>query len=384
MSKFISFIQLHKFWTAVIIVVIAAGGWYWYSRAHAGTATVQYVTTPVAQQTITSSVTGSGQVSSLNSVNLTPQTSGALTAIDVKQGQQVSAGQTIAVVDQSAARVALAQAEAGLASAKANYEEVEAGATSTTLTQGQLSVQGAQQNLTQAQANYTQVVAQQKLDVANALSSELNVGLSAIPTGTNQSTGTIAVSGTYTGTQQGSYVIGVNASGNGPEYSLSGLEFSPPTNVVTRGVPQPIGKDGLFVTFSQNGTFVAGDTWTINLPNTSSSSYLSAANAYQSALENQTTAIASAQNQIDSAQLALQQAQASYANTAAPPTTAQTDSAQASLDQLRLQCSLLKLRCRILLSQHRLPARLRSSTTRRQEFRLARQIQLPCSPRRSR
>ncbi len=242
-------------------------------------------------------------------------------------------GQTIAVVDQSSAESSLAQAEAGLASAKANYESVMAGATPTTLTQGQLSVQGAQQAVTQAQANYTQVVAQQKLAVANALSSELNVGLAAVPSGTNQSTATIAVSGTYTGTQQGSYVIQVEASGDGPEYSLSGLEFSPPTNAVTRGVPQAIGKDGLFITFSSSGTLVAGDTWTINLPNTSSSSYLNAANAYQSALQSQTTAVANAQNQISSAQLSLQQAQASYANTSAPPTAAQVASAQASLDQ---------------------------------------------------
>ena len=333
MSNLLKFAKAHKIWTALIVIVVVAVGWYWYAKAHSGATSVQYVTTPVAQDTITSSVTGSGQVSGQNTVNLTPLASGALTEIDVKQGEQVQAGQTIAVVDQSSAQTSLAQAEASLASAKANYDQVESGATPTALAQSQLGITAAQQSLSQAQANYTQVVAQQKLNVANALSSELNAGLQAVAAGTNTSSASVTVSGTYTGTQTGQYVIGVTASGNGPEYSLSGIEFSPPTNVVTRGVPQAIGKDGLFVTFSANGTLVAGDTWTISVPNTASGAYLNAANAYQSALEAQTTALASAQNQIDNAQVSLQQAQASYANTSAPPTDAQVESAQASVTQ---------------------------------------------------
>jgi HlyD family secretion protein len=177
------------------------------------------------------------------------------------------------------------------------------------------------------------VVAQQKLAVANSLSSELNAGLQAIPAATNTSTATVAVTGTYTGSQQGPYTIALTATGNGFAFSLSGLEFSPPTNVVTRGIPQAIGKDGLYITLSTSGTLVANDSWTINVPNTASSAYLNAANAYQSALQAQTTALANAQNQIDNAKLSLTQAQASYANTSAPPTAAQAESAQASVSQ---------------------------------------------------
>ncbi|HVY67799.1 MAG TPA: efflux RND transporter periplasmic adaptor subunit, partial [Patescibacteria group bacterium] len=71
--------------------------------------------------------------------------------------------------------------------------------------------------------------------------------------------------------------------------------------------------------------------WTVNIPNTMSSSYAGNMNSYQNALLSQQSAIASAQNQIASAQNKLQQDQINLEVKQEPPTDQQVESAKASL-----------------------------------------------------
>jgi RND family efflux transporter MFP subunit len=58
------------------------------------------------------------------------------------------------------------------------------------------------------------------------------------------------------------------------------------------------------VQFSDSSPAI-GNSWTINIPNTQSSSYVANYNAYQAALQAQSSAVASAQNAVASAQAAL-------------------------------------------------------------------------------
>src|ERR1700683_284222 len=85
----------NKKYMAIIIIVLAVGGYFLYKKTHTATAALQYVTQPVQETTVTESVTGSGQMSNQETLDIKPQASGNITSLDIKEGQQVSAGQTL-------------------------------------------------------------------------------------------------------------------------------------------------------------------------------------------------------------------------------------------------------------------------------------------------
>src|ERR1035437_3978611 len=94
----------HKIISAIIIIIILGVGYWGYQKITNTGGETRYVLSPVTSSTIVSSITDSGQVSALNQVNITPTVSGALTAINVKPGNHVKAGQTLFIVDDTNAQ----------------------------------------------------------------------------------------------------------------------------------------------------------------------------------------------------------------------------------------------------------------------------------------
>jgi RND family efflux transporter MFP subunit len=327
-SSFSQKIRSHKKIAIVAAIIIIGGVGFWFYKVRGTTtAAVRYVTAAAQTGTLTTSVSGTGQVAASNQVTINPQGSGSVTAVYVKEGETVKAGQAIAALDQSNAVNQINSAKAALASAQANLNSVMAGTISTDITLAQLNVQSAQKALDNAQTNYTQVSAQQDLAIAKAYTNLLNDNLQAVSSDAF-STVPVTISGSYTGTAQGAYTIQVYQGGDGLHYQVGGLGSGGGT--ITRGVAQSIG-NGLYVTFGSTGTISPNATWTINLPNTQSSSYVSDMNAYSTAQGNKTQAIQQAQQQIDSAQNSLLQSQTQLAAKQAPPTDAQVNSAKAQV-----------------------------------------------------
>jgi len=89
-------------------------------------------TTTVKSGVVQSTVSGSGNVQSASQLNLGFKTSGTVTHIYVKEGQQVAKGQLLATLDPKSAEVTLEEAKATLQSAEANLakEEESGGETS--------------------------------------------------------------------------------------------------------------------------------------------------------------------------------------------------------------------------------------------------------------
>jgi HlyD family secretion protein len=94
----------------------------------------------VERASVSTGVDSTGSVSSLGSANLGFPTGGQLTAVDVKVGDRVTAGQVLATIDDFAARRQLQQARAQLAGQQAQFNKVEDGT----------SVQGAQNSVNAA------------------------------------------------------------------------------------------------------------------------------------------------------------------------------------------------------------------------------------------
>jgi HlyD family secretion protein len=337
MNKFINLIKAHKIISGIVLVVIIFSGYQWYKKNHSAAAKVQYVTEAASKKTITVSITGTGQVSAQNKIDLKPggsgQSAAQLISVNVKPSDQVKAGQVIATVDEKNNNVALIQAHASLSSASASYDKLVAGLTGTDLATAQLSVTTAQQALDKAKSDYNSTVITQQQAVDKALSNLLNSGLVAIPSD-NNSTVTATVNGSYTGKTEGSYQIKTSQTPSGLRYQTLGLGSG--NGIIQLAVPLSLGS-GLYVTFSSTGNFDPSTSWTIDVPNKSSSSYLTNNFAYQSALQSQSQALASAQNTINTSQNSLTAAQLSLQSKTDPPNTADVAQARAQIAQAQAQ-----------------------------------------------
>ncbi len=87
-----------KLRTGVVIILVIVLGFFIWQKTVGSQNKVQYQTAAVVKDTLVTSVAESGQVAVANRVSVTTQASGAISEIDVKNGDTVTAGQTIAVV----------------------------------------------------------------------------------------------------------------------------------------------------------------------------------------------------------------------------------------------------------------------------------------------
>jgi len=110
----------------------------------------------VGRRTVTSSVTGTGNLVPMQQANVSFKVSGSLTEIDVRVGDHVAAGQVLAKIDPTPYENTLASAQANLALAQANLQSAQ-----TPLTQAQITQ--LRNNLANAQQQYNDIVAQVNL-----------------------------------------------------------------------------------------------------------------------------------------------------------------------------------------------------------------------------
>src|SRR5262245_939649 len=99
----------------LILIVVAA---IVFCRLRAGTTSSTTTTTAtVSHGDLPVAVTGSGAVAAARTVELPFQQSGTITAVNVTVGDQVTAGQTLALLDAADLQLQLQQAQANLKSA---------------------------------------------------------------------------------------------------------------------------------------------------------------------------------------------------------------------------------------------------------------------------
>lgn len=285
--------------------------------------------TAVTTADITQAVNVDGAVDAAQDLSLSFQTGGTVTAINVKAGDTVKAGQTLVRLDTAPAAAALGQAKAALAQAEANYQKIRNGATGAQLDVTQAALATAQTALDNAKKTQTATIAQQNLIVSNAQNILLNSGLTASPGSGNLSAVSPTISGTYTGQNQGKYDIKIFNTGGGAEYSYTGLENG--SNIVSSTGPTPLGSKGLFIQFPA-GPVSSNDSWTVLIPNSKSSSYLTNSNNYNAALQTQNQSLVSAQAAVDNAQAAVVQAQQNLQLQQTPARPEDVQTAQAQVD----------------------------------------------------
>lgn len=160
------------FAAAALFVLLAAAGAFAAVRGHSD---VQYVSVPVARQTLVQNVTASGTVNPQNNISVGTQVSGTISAIYVDFNSKVKKGQILARLDPSAfqaqldqARASLAQTQAQAAQAQANAGGASAGVNvaASNAQAGEASVAAARANIGKLQAALTLAQKAQARDTA--------------------------------------------------------------------------------------------------------------------------------------------------------------------------------------------------------------------------
>jgi HlyD family secretion protein len=114
-SSLRTFIVSHKIWSLIIAVVIITVGYQVYARVHSSSGIPQYSVSRARTGSIIQTVTGTGQVSAANQLDLTSQVSGTIQSIDANVGQQVHTGDLIATIDATNALNSLKSAQLSFA-----------------------------------------------------------------------------------------------------------------------------------------------------------------------------------------------------------------------------------------------------------------------------
>jgi len=130
--------------TLVIVAIGSSGGYTLFANR---LSPPQYVTTPATRGTLTVSVSGSGQVSAVNQIDVKPQAAGTVVQVLVAAGQKVKENEPLVRIDARDALKAVRDAEINLESTRLTLKKLLQATDELSLLQSQNSVQAAKDSL---------------------------------------------------------------------------------------------------------------------------------------------------------------------------------------------------------------------------------------------
>jgi len=142
----VKFIKTHKIAVLAIIAVIYWGGYFAFGKINAKEAEVTYRTAPVLKGMIMSSVSGSGQVSMSDQIDIKPKVSGDIVYVGVKAGQEVKSGILLFQISATDALKKVRDAQTDLETAKLELEDFLSSVDELTLLQQKNSLEDAREN----------------------------------------------------------------------------------------------------------------------------------------------------------------------------------------------------------------------------------------------
>jgi HlyD family secretion protein len=165
MIKIKSYILAHKIISTILLVIIIFIGYWIYGKITSTTGETRYVLSAVTKGTIVSSVTGSGQVSALNQIDLKPTVSGNITYIGAQPGDKVTAGKLLFSIDDTTAQKAVRDAKIGLQDANLSLQKLQI----------QNSTANTDANLTKAYSDGFNTVSSTFLDLPSTITEIQNM-----------------------------------------------------------------------------------------------------------------------------------------------------------------------------------------------------------------
>jgi len=172
LSKISNWAGKHKLVAVVSIGVIVIGGYFGYQRFAKDENATRYVTAAVERGELVISMSGSGQVSASDQIDIKPKVSGDIDYIGVKNGQEVKTGALLARIDIKDvektvrdAKIALETAELELEDLLSPVDELALLQASNALSQAKESKETAEDNIENAYEDAFNTVASVFLDL---------------------------------------------------------------------------------------------------------------------------------------------------------------------------------------------------------------------------
>ncbi|MFA6397605.1 MAG: HlyD family efflux transporter periplasmic adaptor subunit [Candidatus Paceibacterota bacterium] len=161
------FIVKHKI-ISIIILIVVVGGLYFIFKGNREDQT-RYIVSNVKKGTIIASVSGTGQVSVENQISLKSKVGGDVLSINVKNGQEVKAGDLVIQLNSKDARKTVRDAELSLKTALLDLEKLQKPADALSLLQAQNALTQAQNDLIKGYDDGFNAVANAFIDLPNVI-----------------------------------------------------------------------------------------------------------------------------------------------------------------------------------------------------------------------
>lgn len=143
----------HKIMSGLFVLILAGIGYWGYQKIFNATSETRYILAPATRGTLVVSLTGTGQVSATNQIDLKAKAAGDIISLPVHNGQNVGQGALIAALDDTDARKALRDAKANLQSARIALEKLKQPADALSIIQAENALEQAKQTKSTAQSD---------------------------------------------------------------------------------------------------------------------------------------------------------------------------------------------------------------------------------------
>jgi len=155
-----------------LLIILVLGGYFGYRAMKSKDKETRYALASVQKGTLIVSVSGSGQISTSDQIDIKPKVNGEIAAIYVKEGEEIKAGTLIMKLDDADFQKAVRDAQASLETAKLELEKLLEPPDELTLLQAENSLVSAKRNLEKAEDDYKQI----SLDAEQTLASAYEEG----------------------------------------------------------------------------------------------------------------------------------------------------------------------------------------------------------------
>ena len=161
-----------KLWLILIVIAAIGGGYFYYSKRTA-LPPAEFITATITRSDIVQSVTATGDLQPVTTVEISSQISGLIKEVLVDFNSQVKQGDLLARIDPATYEVRLNSTRAQLANTRANHNLVKLNTERTRALRSQELV--SQQELDQAEAQLTQAEAQLQIQQASVQTAEVDL-----------------------------------------------------------------------------------------------------------------------------------------------------------------------------------------------------------------
>ncbi len=123
-KKISALVLKHKVYSLIAILILIFGGNFLYKSVKGTASTTSYVLGSVTKGTLITSISGSGQISVTNQVDIKSKSSGEVTGVNVKAGKEVKAGAILVSIDARDAVRTVRDAQTALETAKLELDQL--------------------------------------------------------------------------------------------------------------------------------------------------------------------------------------------------------------------------------------------------------------------